>query len=102
MFKKKLSAYFDSELDNKEQIQMKKLTISNPLARKDFEQMFRFKQLLHSSFEKTKNNFKKDFTGNVMKKIYEKPILKRNLAIEISLGMIFAALSAIFLLYLKI
>lgn len=69
IFKKKLSAYFDSELDNKEQIQMKKLTISNPLARRDFENLFRFKRLLHLSFEKTMNNFNKDFSSNVIKQL---------------------------------
>ena len=69
IFKSKLSAYFDSELDNKEQIQMKKLTISNPLARRDFENLFRFKQLLHLSFEKTMSNFNKDFSSNVIKQL---------------------------------
>ena len=100
-FKKKLSAYFDSELDNKEQIRMKKLTISNPLARRDFEQMFRFKRLLHSSFEKTKSNFKKDFSVAIMKKISEKPVLNRNPAVIISLGIAFLTLAITFLLHYK-
>lgn len=101
IFKTKLSAYFDSELDNKEQIQMKKLTISNPLARKDFENMFKFKQLLHSSFEKTMNNFNKNFSSQVIKKIVDKPIIKRNLATEISLGLIFATVAIMIFLYFK-
>ena len=38
-FKQKLSAYFDSELEDNETIKIKKMTISNPLARKDLENM---------------------------------------------------------------
>lgn len=100
-FKKKLSAYFDSELGDKEQIKMKKLTISNPLARRDFENLYRFKQLLHSSFEKTKNGFKKDFSSLVMKKLAVKPVINKNLTLEISFGLIFAAAAVTALLHFK-
>ncbi len=68
-FKKNLSAYFDSELNDEEQFRIKKITISNPLARMDLETMYRIKQILHKSFEKTKNSFKKDFSKSVIKKI---------------------------------
>lgn len=68
-FKQKLSAYFDSELEDKENIRIKKMTISNPLARKDLEDMYSFKRLLHSSFERTKDNYKYDFSKQIIKKI---------------------------------
>ena len=100
-FKKKLSAYFDSELGDKDQIKMKKITISNPLARKDFEKMFRCKQLLHSSFEKTKNNFNSDFSKNIIKKISEKPHFKRYPVWEISWGIFFITILVSLFIYLK-
>ncbi|MBO7672269.1 zf-HC2 domain-containing protein [bacterium] len=100
-FKKKLSAYFDSELGDKEQIKMKKITISNPLARRDFENMFRCKQLLHSSFEKTKNSFNNDFSKNIINKISEKPHLKRNPVWEISWGIFFITILVSLFIYLK-
>ena len=68
-FKQKLSAYFDSELEDNENIKMKKLTISNPLARKDLEDMYSFKRLLHSSFDRTKDSCKFDFSKQIIKKI---------------------------------
>jgi len=70
-FKQKLSAYIDSELEDSENIKIKKMTISNPLARKDLENMYQFKRLLHSSFERTKDNFKIDFSKEIMKKVLE-------------------------------
>lgn len=73
-FKQKLSAYLDSELENKENIRIKKLTISNPLARKDLEDMYLFKRLLHSSFERTKDSCKFDFSKNIIKRLNENNI----------------------------
>lgn len=68
-FKRKLSAYFDSELEDNENIRIKKMTISNPLARKDLEDMYRFKRLLHSSFARTKERCKYDFSKTILKKL---------------------------------
>lgn len=70
-FKQKLSAYLDSELEDNENIKIKKMTISNPLARKDLEDMYSFKRLLHSSFSRTKENCNFDFSKEIMKKIYD-------------------------------
>ncbi len=68
-FKLNLSAYIDNELDDDENIKIKKITISNPLARQDLEDIYNFKKLLHTSFEKTKNELKEDYSKNVMMKI---------------------------------
>ena len=65
-FKANLSAYVDNELDDKENIRIRKITISNPIARRDLEEMYAFKKLLYTSFEKTKNDVRFDFSGNIM------------------------------------
>lgn len=69
-FKSNLSAYIDNELTDEENIRMKKISISNPIARKDLEDIYTFKRLLHSSFDKTKNNAKEDYSRNVLSRIY--------------------------------
>lgn len=77
-FKSNLSAYVDNELDNQDSIKIKKIAISNPLARQDLENIYTFKRLLHSSFQKTKNEMKNDyskFTLNMLK--HENPAEKR-------------------------
>ncbi len=61
-FKSNLSAYVDNELNNIDSIKIKKIAISNPLARQDLENIYTFKRLLHSSFEKTKNELKNDYS----------------------------------------
>ena len=65
-----LSAYIDNELTDEENLRIKKIAISNPIARKDLEDIYTFKRLLHSSFDKTKNNVKEDFSKNVLSQIY--------------------------------
>ncbi|PWL74911.1 hypothetical protein DBY21_08500 [Candidatus Gastranaerophilales bacterium] len=69
-FKSNLSAYIDNELTDEENLRIKKIAISNPIARKDLEDIYTFKRLLHSSFDKTKNNAKEDFSKNVLSQIY--------------------------------
>lgn len=64
-FKKHVSEYFDNELDANDNIRIKKIAISNPLARRDLESMYSFKNLLNKSFEKTKNELKEDFSKGV-------------------------------------
>lgn len=68
-FKSNLSAYIDNELDNKENIKIKKLTISNPLARQDLEDMYTFKKVLHDSYYKTKNDLKNDYSKQIICRI---------------------------------
>ena len=41
------------KLDDFQNIKIKKIAISNPLARQDLENIYTFKKLLHNSFEKT-------------------------------------------------
>lgn len=65
-FKANLSAYVDNELNNFESIKIKKIAISNPLARQDLENIYTFKKLIHSSFEKTKTDFKYDYSRNII------------------------------------
>lgn len=69
-FKLNLSAYIDNELNDEENIRIKKIAISNPLARKDLEDMYSFKKILHSSFEKTKSDIKDDYSKAVLSHIY--------------------------------
>lgn len=69
-FRKNLSAYIDNELSNEENIRIKKFAISNQTARKDLENLFLFKKFLHSSFEKTKDELKTDYSkivSNIIK-----------------------------------
>lgn len=65
-FRLNLSAYVDNELDNLENIKIKKIAISNPLARQDLEDIYTYKRLMHSSFEKTKNELKTDYSKSVV------------------------------------
>jgi len=65
-FKYNLSAYIDNELNDLENIKIKKIAISNPLARQDLENIYTYKKLLHSSFEKTKNDLKTDYSKNII------------------------------------
>lgn len=68
-FRRNLSAYIDNELDDDENIKIKKITISNPLARQDLEKIYTYKKLIHSAFEKTRNDFKDDYTKSVIENI---------------------------------
>ncbi|MDR1327589.1 MAG: zf-HC2 domain-containing protein [Heliobacteriaceae bacterium] len=68
-FKLNLSAYIDNELDNDENIKIKRMTISNPLARRDLEDMYTFKRLLHYSFDKTKHNIRSDFSKGITSRL---------------------------------
>ncbi len=65
-FKNNLSAYIDNELNDFDNIKIKKIAISNPLARQDLENIYIFKKLLHSSFEKTKNDLKNDYSRSII------------------------------------
>ncbi len=73
-FKTNLSAYIDNELDDLDNIKIKKITISNPLARQDLENIYTFKKLLHASFEKTKNELKTDFSKSITNQIQQENI----------------------------
>lgn len=69
--KKNLSAYIDNELNSNENIKIKKMTISNPSARRELETMYKFQKIVHSAYEKTKNDSKFDFSKDILSKIQE-------------------------------
>lgn len=68
-FKQNISAYIDSELDEAESLRIKKTAISNPLARKHLEDMYAFKRMLHNSFERTKNEWRNDYSRLIISKL---------------------------------
>ena len=70
-FKSNLSAYIDNELDDLENIKIKKISISNPLARQDLEKIYTFKKLLNNSYEKTKSEFKNDLSKNIIHQLQQ-------------------------------
>ena len=69
-FKNNLSAYIDNELSDKDNIKIKKISITNSKARKELEDMLSFQQLLKNAFTKTKNSFKEDFAEYTINKLY--------------------------------
>lgn len=69
IFKDNLSAYIDNELSDDDNIKIKKIAIANPLARKDLENIYSFKQLLQSSFNRTKSSMKQDYTRKTLSQL---------------------------------
>ena len=67
----KLSAYMDNELNNNENIRIKKMTISNSKVRKELEALYKFQKAIHSAYEKTKNDSKFDYSKDVLSKIQD-------------------------------
>lgn len=65
-YKVNMSAYIDNELDNNENIKIKKLTINNKKARKYLEDSYALKHVINNAYEKSKNEMKQDFSKNVM------------------------------------
>ena len=61
-----LSAYIDNELETSENVKIKRMTISNPTARQKLESMYKFQKLMHSAYEKTKNDTKIDYSKNIL------------------------------------
>ena len=104
-FRANLSAYVDNELDDKENMRIKKITISNPLARKDLEEMYAFKKLLHNSFDKTRTDIRYDFSKNVVHQMHSAPadftssFKKLIIAYIIMLSIIVAAALYLWVLY---
>lgn len=70
---KNLSAYIDNELNIVDNIRIKKITVSNPNARKKLETMYNFQKLLHSAYSKTKNDIKADYSKNIISVITNLP-----------------------------
>ena len=70
-FKNRLSAYVDNELNSRENIMMKKMTISNPTARKEHESMYRLQKTIGNAYNKTKNDFKYDYSKEILHKLQD-------------------------------
>jgi len=68
-FKINLSAYVDNELNDADNIKIKKYIVSNPKARQELENMYNMKKVLHNSFEKAKNEAKDDYSKFILKRI---------------------------------
>lgn len=68
-FDTNLSAYIDNELDDNENIKMKKYIVSNPKARFQLENIYEIKKAMVSAFEKEKNEVKDDFSKYVLRRI---------------------------------
>ena len=68
-----LSAYMDNELSSSDNIKIKKMTISNPSARKELETMYKFKKVVHSAYEKTKNDSKFDYSKDIITQLQDTP-----------------------------
>lgn len=98
-----LSAYVDNELNANQNIKVKKMTISNPNARKELETMYKYKKILHSAYEKTKNNSKFDYSKTIVSKIQEPQDYTTNYFLKLSIGfvaIIIAILGGFIYLYL--
>lgn len=91
-FIKNLSAYVDNELDTSENVRIKRMTISNPSARKELESIYNYKKLMHSAYEKTKSNTKFDYSKNIISMVNGNSdystIYFRNLAVFIAFLLI--------------
>ena len=66
-----LSAYMDNELNNNENIRIKKMAISNSKVRKELETLYKFQKAIHSAYERTKNDSKFDYSKNVLAKLQD-------------------------------
>ena len=69
MFINNLSPYIDNELNNDENIKIKKFTISNPEARKDLEENYTIRKIMNESFKKSETELRQDFSKNVLKQL---------------------------------
>ncbi|MBD5401903.1 zf-HC2 domain-containing protein [bacterium] len=66
-----LSAYIDNELTSNDNIKIKKMAISNPTARKELESLYKYRQLINSAYERTKNESKYDYSKDVISKLQD-------------------------------
>ena len=64
-----MSAYLDNELSDEDTVRFKKFAIANPPVRKELETMYKLKNAINLSFEKTKGTFKEDFTKDIIVKL---------------------------------
>lgn len=65
-FFEKMSAYLDNELSDEDSFRFKKYAIANPSVRNELESMYKVKNVMNTSFEKTKNNLKENFAKDII------------------------------------
>ena len=97
LFQENLSAYIDNELEDKENIRIKKIAIMHPAARQELEDIICFRQLLQDSFKKTKSKMKKDLSGWTIDKICTKSkeeSSKTNITQVLNIVLFFTAVCA--------
>lgn len=70
-YKKNLSAYVDNELDDEENIKIKKFAISNSQARQDLEDIYSFKRLMNQLHERTKQELKTDYSKIIINQLVQ-------------------------------
>lgn len=64
-----LSAYVDNELSDEENIKIKKYIISNPKIRQELEDLYKLRKVLQTSFEKTKQESKEDYSKLILRQV---------------------------------
>lgn len=79
-FKKNISAYVDNELDVSENVKIKKMIISNPAARQELENIYTLQRLMHSAFDKTRNDIRFDLSKKILTEREIKPSFLKRIA----------------------
>lgn len=96
IFKNNLSAYLDNELSNEESLKIKKFTINNLQARKELENNYNIRKLMHDSFKKNEAEAKRDFSKQVLKQLELEEVATSGFHPAIKLLIIFTISSLIF------
>src|SRR5574344_967151 len=65
----KISSYIDNELNDEENLRVKRNIISNPVSREKFEKMNTIRKLMKEAFNRTKNEEKFDYTKEIMSQL---------------------------------
>lgn len=68
-FSANLSAYMDNELSDEDNIRVKKLAITNNIARKELEDSYNIRRLMCDSFKKIKSEARDDYAKNIIKQL---------------------------------
>lgn len=84
LFKENLSAYIDNELSDKENLRIKKIAIANTDARQDLEDILSVRELILTSFQKTKENLKTDLSEQTINKAFKQQCFSTDEYSEVS------------------
>ena len=69
-FKENLSAYIDNELNDSENLRIRKISIANQIARQELATALSIRELLKESFQKTKDSLKSDLCYTTISNLY--------------------------------